>query len=52
VTANPILVKAALQMTGVIPRAGLRLPLVDATPVERGILRTVLEANGITVTAQ
>lgn len=52
VTANPILVKAALQMTGAIPQAGLRLPLVDATPVERGILRTVLEANGITVTAQ
>ncbi len=51
VTANPILVKAALQMTGVIPLAGLRLPLVDATPVERGILRTVLEASGFAVTA-
>ena len=34
-------------MTGPIPSAALRLPLVEATPVERDILRTVLERQGI-----
>jgi len=43
VTTNPILIKAALEMTGVIPSGRLRLPLVEATPVQRDILRTVLE---------
>lgn len=46
-TANPILVKTALEMTGQIPSARVRLPLVAATPVERDILRTVLDAQGI-----
>lgn len=49
VTSNPILIKAALHMMGLIPDPGLRLPLVAATPVERGILRTVLAANAIPV---
>lgn len=47
VTTSPILIKAALEMTGLIPSGRLRLPLVDATPVERDILRTVLERQGI-----
>jgi 4-hydroxy-tetrahydrodipicolinate synthase len=47
VTTNPILVKAALEMLGLIPSARLRLPLVEATPVQRDILRTVLEHQGI-----
>lgn len=47
VTTSPILIKAALEMTGLIPSGRLRLPLVDATPVEREILRTVLERQGI-----
>lgn len=47
VTANPILVKAALEMLGLIPSARLRLPLVEATPVQRDILRTVLAQHGI-----
>ncbi|HMN99626.1 MAG TPA: 4-hydroxy-tetrahydrodipicolinate synthase [Miltoncostaeaceae bacterium] len=47
VTSSPILVKAALEMTGLIPSGRLRLPLVEATPVERDILRTVLERQGI-----
>ena len=34
-------------MTGLIPSGRLRLPLVEATPVERDILRTVLERQGI-----
>lgn len=47
VTSNPILIKAALQMTGLIPSDRLRLPLVAATPVQRDILRTVMEAHGV-----
>jgi 4-hydroxy-tetrahydrodipicolinate synthase len=47
VTANPILVKAALEMVGLIPSARVRLPLVEATPVQRDILRTVLAQHGI-----
>jgi 4-hydroxy-tetrahydrodipicolinate synthase len=47
VTTSPILIKAALEMTGLIPSGRLRLPLVEATPVERDILRTVLERQGI-----
>jgi 4-hydroxy-tetrahydrodipicolinate synthase len=47
VTANPILLKAALHMLGIIPSAALRLPLVEATPVQRDILATVLEHQGI-----
>jgi 4-hydroxy-tetrahydrodipicolinate synthase len=47
VTANPILPKAALEMLGLIPSARLRLPLVEATPVQRDILRTVLAQYGI-----
>lgn len=42
VTTNPILIKAALEMTGAIPSGRLRLPMVAASPVERDILRTVL----------
>lgn len=42
VTTSPILIKAALEMTGAIPSARVRLPLVEATPVERDILKTVL----------
>lgn len=42
-TTNPILIKAALEMTGTIPSARMRLPMVEATPVQRDILRTVLE---------
>lgn len=47
VTTSPILIKAALEMRRQIPSARVRLPLVEATPVERDILRTVLDAQGI-----
>lgn len=47
VTTSPILIKAALEMTGLIPSGRLRLPLVEATPVQRDILRSVLERQGI-----
>ena len=49
VTTSPILIKAALEMTGLIPSDRLRLPLVEATPVQRDILRTVLERAGHSV---
>jgi 4-hydroxy-tetrahydrodipicolinate synthase len=47
VTTSPILIKATLEMLGLIPSGRLRLPLVEATPVQRDILRTVLERRGI-----
>jgi hypothetical protein len=34
-------------MIGLIPSDRLRLPLVEATPVQRDILRSVLERQGI-----
>lgn len=45
-TTNPILVKAALELTG-FPVGGLRLPLVPATEREKAALREVLAAVGI-----
>jgi 4-hydroxy-tetrahydrodipicolinate synthase len=43
VTANPIPVKAALEMQGLIGGA-LRLPMVPATDAERDVVRNALEA--------
>ena len=47
VTANPILIKAALEMLGLIPSDRMRLPLVSASPVQKHILQSVLEQHGI-----
>jgi 4-hydroxy-tetrahydrodipicolinate synthase len=47
VTPNPILIKAALEMLGLIPSDRLRLPMVQASPVQRHILQSVLEQHGI-----
>jgi len=47
-TMNPILIKAALDMLGIIPGDVLRLPLVQATPDERAALAVLLESQGIT----
>ena len=44
---NPILIKAALQMLGMIPTDVLRLPLVQASDDERDRLGAVLSAHGI-----
>lgn len=46
-TSSPILIKAALEMIGVIPCGHLRLPLVDATEDERELLAEVLEEQGL-----
>jgi 4-hydroxy-tetrahydrodipicolinate synthase len=48
---NPILIKAALHMLGMIPDDTLRLPLVQATAEERTRLRGVLAAHGIAAAA-
>ena len=51
VTANPIPVKAALQMLGVIETDALRLPLVPADEQQRAAIRPALEAAGILAAA-
>lgn len=43
---NPVLVKAALEMTG-FPVGPLRRPLVEATPEQRDALRAVLAKAGV-----
>jgi 4-hydroxy-tetrahydrodipicolinate synthase len=48
VTTNPIPVKAALEMTGLIPSGRLRLPLVPADGEQRAVIRTALESVGLT----
>jgi len=47
VTSNPILIKAALEMLKLIPSDRMRLPLVQASPVQKHILQSVLEQHGI-----
>jgi 4-hydroxy-tetrahydrodipicolinate synthase len=46
---NPIPVKAALEMTGLIPSGRLRLPLVEADPAQREAVRRALDAAGVPV---
>ncbi len=48
VTTNPIPVKAALEMTGLIPSGTLRLPLVPANAAQRATVRAALEGVGLT----
>jgi 4-hydroxy-tetrahydrodipicolinate synthase len=48
VTANPIPVKAALEMLGII-EGRLRLPMVPANEQERAVVRTALERRGLLV---
>jgi 4-hydroxy-tetrahydrodipicolinate synthase len=52
VTTNPIPVKAALAMTGLIPSAALRLPLVPADGRQRAAIRAGLESVGLQAVAQ
>lgn len=46
---NPIPLKAALQMTGLIPSGGLRLPMVEVDSQQRAAVRTALDEVGIAV---
>lgn len=48
VTTNPIPVKAALEMTGLIPCGALRLPLVRADDEQLATVRAALESVGLT----
>jgi 4-hydroxy-tetrahydrodipicolinate synthase len=48
VTTNPIPLKAALEMTGLIPSGTLRLPLVPADVEQRATVRAALESVGLT----
>jgi 4-hydroxy-tetrahydrodipicolinate synthase len=48
VTTNPIPVKAALAMLGLIPNDTLRLPLVPANAEQRATVRAALESVGLT----
>jgi 4-hydroxy-tetrahydrodipicolinate synthase len=47
VTTNPIPLKAALEMTGLIPSGALRLPLVPADAEQRATVRAALESVGL-----
>jgi 4-hydroxy-tetrahydrodipicolinate synthase len=51
VTTNPIPIKAAMEMAGLIPSGTLRLPMVPADEEQRAVVRAGLEAAGLTVTA-
>jgi 4-hydroxy-tetrahydrodipicolinate synthase len=46
---NPIPLKAALEMTGLIPYGGLRLPLVEVDAEQRAAVRAALDAVGVAV---
>lgn len=48
-TTNPIPLKAALEMTGLIPSGGLRLPLVEVDSEQRAAVRAALDAVGVAV---
>lgn len=48
VTTNPIPVKAALAMLGLIPTDTMRLPLVPADAEQRATVRAALEGVGLT----
>ena len=48
VTTNPIPVKAALEMAGIIP-ATMRLPMVEATAAQKEEIRTLLQKSDVTL---
>ncbi|HEY5054206.1 MAG TPA: 4-hydroxy-tetrahydrodipicolinate synthase [Solirubrobacterales bacterium] len=50
VTTNPIPVKAALAMAGLIPSDRLRLPLVPADDAQRAAVKAALDGAGIAAT--
>jgi 4-hydroxy-tetrahydrodipicolinate synthase len=49
VTTNPIPIKAAAEMLGMIPSARMRLPMVEADEAQRTTVRSALEAHGLSV---
>jgi 4-hydroxy-tetrahydrodipicolinate synthase len=51
VDVNPIPVKAATEMLGLIPSARMRLPMVEADEAVRSSLRKALEQHGLLTTS-
>jgi 4-hydroxy-tetrahydrodipicolinate synthase len=49
IVTNPIPLKAALEMAGLIPAGGLRLPLVEVDSEQRAAVRAALDAVGVAV---
>jgi len=49
IVTNPIPLKAALEMAGLIPAGGLRLPLVEVDSEQRAAVRAALDAIGVPV---
>ncbi len=49
VTTNPMPVKAALELAGLIPSGALRLPMVPVDAEQRTTIRAALEAVGVSV---
>jgi 4-hydroxy-tetrahydrodipicolinate synthase len=49
IVTNPIPLKAALEMTGLIPHGSLRLPLFELDADQRTTVRAALEAVGVPV---
>jgi 4-hydroxy-tetrahydrodipicolinate synthase len=47
VTTNPVPVKAAAEMLGLIPSDRMRLPIVAADEEQRAVVRAALEAHGL-----
>ncbi|HMJ72654.1 MAG TPA: 4-hydroxy-tetrahydrodipicolinate synthase [Solirubrobacterales bacterium] len=49
IVTNPIPLKAALEMAGLIPAGGLRLPLIEVDSEQRAAVRAALDAVGVAV---
>ncbi|HET9162174.1 MAG TPA: 4-hydroxy-tetrahydrodipicolinate synthase [Solirubrobacterales bacterium] len=49
VTTNPMPVKAALELAGLIPSGALRLPMVPVDTAQRAAIREALDAVGVAV---
>jgi 4-hydroxy-tetrahydrodipicolinate synthase len=49
VTTNPMPIKAALEIAGLIPSGSLRLPMVPVDAEQRGAIRAALERVGVAV---
>ena len=51
VTTNPMPIKAALEIAGLIPTGTLRLPMVPVDDSQRETIHAALEAAGVAVGA-
>jgi 4-hydroxy-tetrahydrodipicolinate synthase len=51
VTTNPMPLKAAIAMAGIVPSGTMRLPMTELDSSQREVVRTALEGVGLTATA-